>query len=69
MLGVVSGKLQFLPLKQTQHFRRFAIYDFTATTLYYDREEDVWVVEDKTSLTTAAGGIAVVVLIAATAWR
>ena len=34
----------------------------------YDREEDVWVVEDKTSLTTAAGGIAVVVLIAATAW-
>ena len=63
--------MQFLPLKQTQHFRRFAIYDFVATTLSYDREEDVWVVEDKTSLTTAgaAGGIAVVVLIAATAWR
>ena len=68
MLGVVSGKLQFLPLKQTQHFRKFAIYDFVAT-LSYDREEDVWVVEDKTSLTTAAGGIAVVVLIAATASR
>ena len=56
-----------LPLKQAQHFRRFAIYDFVAATLSYDREEDVWVVEDKTSLTRAAGGIAVVVLIAATA--
>ena len=44
------------------------IYDFIAATLSYDRKEDVWVVEDKTSLTTAAAGIAVVVLIAATAW-
>ena len=67
MLGVISVQI-FLPLKQTLHFRRFAIYDFVET-LSYDREEDVWVVEDKTSLTTAAGGIAVVVLIAATAWR
>ena len=57
-----------MPLKQNQHFRRFLIYDFIAATLSYEREEDIWVVEDKTSLTTAAGGIAMVVLIAATAW-
>ena len=65
MLGVVSVQI---PSCNICLLSRRSTYDFTATTLCYDREEDVWVVEDKTSLTTAAGGIAVVVLIAATAW-